>query len=78
MLSAGGEVLDVQEPLNVQNRQTILRRRAKHWYSYISAANEWEHLPWYSDALEYQIHPIHDIRRARSVSPRDPLRVIEK
>ena len=78
MLSAGGEVLDVQEPLNVQNRQTILRRRAKHWYSYISAANEWEHLPWYSDALEYQIHPIHDIRRARLVSPRDPLRVIEK
>lgn len=78
MLSASGEVLDVQEPLNVQNRQTILRRRAKRWYSYISAANEREYLPWYSDALEYRIHPIHDIRRARLVSPRDPFRVIEK
>jgi hypothetical protein len=78
MLSAGGEVLDVQEPLNVQNRQTILRHRAKHWYSYISAANEREYLPWYRDALEYRIHPVHDIRRARLVSPRDPFRTIEK
>jgi Sulfotransferase domain len=78
MPSASGEVLDLQEPLSVQNRQTILPRRAKHWYSYIPAANEQQYLPWYSDALEYRIHPIHDIRRARVVSPRDRFRIIAK
>jgi hypothetical protein len=78
MLSASGELLNIQEPLNVVNRQTPLRRRAERWYSYISAANEPEYLPWYCDALEYRIHPVHDIRRARVVSPRDPFRIVQK
>jgi hypothetical protein len=78
MLSAGGQLLNIQEPLSAQNRQTILRRRARHWYSYISSANEGEYLPWYGDALRYRIHPVHDIKRARLVSPRDPFRIVGK
>ena len=78
MLVAGGEVLDIQEPLNVQHRQTILRRRVGRWYSYISTSNEQEYLRWYRDALAYRIHPMHDIRRARLASPRDPFRIVRK
>jgi hypothetical protein len=78
MLSAGGELLNIQEPLNVNHRQTILRRQAARWYSYISATNEREYLPWYRDALDHRIHPVHDISRARLISPRDPFRIVQK
>ena len=75
MLCTGGEFINVGEPLNILYRQTILRRRARHWYTYITEANEDEYLPYYRDAVSFKMHPIHDIRRARLGSPRDPIRI---
>ena len=75
MLCAGGEFINIGEPLNVLYRQTILRRRVKHWYTYITQANEGEYLPYYRDAISFKAHPIHDIMRARLGSPRDPIRI---
>ncbi len=75
MLCAGGDFINIGEPLNGLNRQTILRRRARHWYTYISEANEDDYLPYYRDAVSFKTHPIHDIRRSRLGSPYDPIRI---
>jgi hypothetical protein len=75
MLSASGQFIDVQEPLNVRNRQTILRSRVKHWYTYICDSNEDLYLPFYRDALAFRMHPVYDIKRMRLGSPRDPVRI---
>jgi hypothetical protein len=75
MLCAGRQFINVQEPLNVLNRQTILRARVKHWYTYITDDNEDLYLSFYRDALAFHTHPIYDIKRMRLGSPRDPVRV---
>ena len=75
MLCAGGDFINIGEPLNIFDRQTILRRRTRHWYTYIAEANEDEYLPYYRDAVSFKTHPIYDIRRARLGSPRDPIRI---
>jgi sulfotransferase family protein len=75
MLCTGGDFINVGEPLNILYRQTILRRRAKHWYTYITQANEDDYLPYYRDAVSFKTHPIDDIKRARLTSPRDPIRL---
>jgi Sulfotransferase family len=75
MLCTGGEFINIGEPLNIFHRQTILRHKAKHWYTYITEANEGEYLRFYRDAVSFRSHPIHDIRRARLGSPRDPIRI---
>jgi Sulfotransferase family len=75
MLSASGEFINVQEPLSVQNRQTILRSLVKHWYTYICDTNEDLYLPFYRDALAFRMHPLYDVQRMRVGSPRDPVRI---
>jgi hypothetical protein len=66
MLSARGELLNIQEPLNVNHGHTILTAKAARWYSYISATNEREYLPWYRDALDHRIHTDPEIARPRT------------
>jgi len=68
MLCAGGDLIEVLEPLNVSNRQTIMPATVDRWYTYISAANEDAFLRWYRDAQRFRLHPIHDLRRARLLS----------
>lgn len=75
MLCANGDFIHIPEPLNVSNRQTILRSRVRHWYTLISEENEDAYLPFYRDAVAFRPHPIHDIRRIRLGSPRDPIRI---
>jgi hypothetical protein len=75
MICAGGDFIHVPEPLNVLNRQTILPSRVERWYTYISHENEDLYLPYYRDALAFRLHPIQDVRKARLVSPRDPVRI---
>jgi hypothetical protein len=75
MLSASGQFINIQEPLNVRNRQTILRSRVKNWYTYICDSNEDLYLPFYRDALAFRMHPVYDVRRMRVGSPRDPVRI---
>ena len=72
MLCAGGRMIHVGEPLNVLNRQTILRSKVDRWYTYIGEDNEDLYLRHYKDAVAFRPHPIQDIRRARLGSPRDP------
>jgi hypothetical protein len=75
MLCAGGRFINIQEPLNVHNRQTILRSRVENWYTYITDENEDLYLSFYQDAFAFRPHPIYDIKRMRLGSPRDPIRV---
>jgi hypothetical protein len=78
MLCAGSGLVRIQEPLNVRNRQTILRSRVSRWYTYITEANEAAYLRFYRDAVAFRPHPLHDIRRMRLGSPRDPFRIGER
>src|SRR3954452_23443255 len=75
MLCAADGLINIRDPLNVPNRQTILRRRASHWFTYITEANEDDYLPYYHDAISFNSHPIQDIKKARLGSPRDPIRI---
>src|ERR687891_2519956 len=78
MLSAGGDFVNIGEPLNVLNRQTIFPERVSLWYTHITSENEHLFLPHYQDAMRFKIHPIADIRRSRFGSPRDPFRVAKR
>lgn len=40
MLAARGDFIDIGEPLNASNRQTIFARRVPLWYLHITADNE--------------------------------------
>ena len=75
MLCASGKLIDVQEPLNVRNRLTILKSRVPIWYAYISDSNEETYLRAYRDAVEFRAHPIRDLVRIRFGLHRSPLRV---
>jgi hypothetical protein len=75
MLSAGGDVVNIEEPLNILNRQTILKSRVPRWYTYITEDNEEPYLRFFEDALAFRMHPLNDVRRMRFGSPRDPYRV---
>lgn len=75
MLCTTSDFINVGEPLNILYRQTILRRKLRHCYTYITKANEDEYLPYYRDAVSFKTHPIHDLKRARLGSPRDPSRI---
>jgi len=78
MLCAGGDMINVGEPLSVLNRQTILRSRVDHWFTYINEQNEGLYLPFYRDAAAFRTHPILDIKRARLGSPRDPYKISKR
>lgn len=75
MLCAGRDFINIGEPLNVLNRQTIFPERVELWYTHITEANEAEFIPYYKDAIHFRVHPLEDIRRMRFGSPRDPIRV---
>ena len=75
MLAAGRDFIEITEPLNPLNRQTILPARVSTWYAYIDEETESPYLPSYEDALSFRPHPLDDIRRARLGSPRDPVRI---
>jgi Sulfotransferase family len=75
MLCAGKQFINVPEPLNVLNRQTILPSRVRHWYTYITDKNDHLYLRFYRDALAFRPHPIQDVKRMRFGSPRDPIRI---
>jgi hypothetical protein len=78
MLCAGGHFIRLGEPLSPVNRQTVLTRPVKRWYTYINGRNEATYLRSYEDALRFRAHPIDDLRRAKLVSPRDPGRMLER
>jgi hypothetical protein len=75
MMCAGGDFIYVPEPLSILNRQTILKSRVSHWFTYITEQNESSYLTYYQDAVSFKTHPIYDVRRARLGSPRDPIRL---
>jgi hypothetical protein len=75
MLAAGGDFINIGEPLNASNRQTIFPQRVPLWYLHITADNEADFLPYYEDAVAFRAHPILDVKRMRLGSPRDPIRI---
>lgn len=75
MVCAGADFIEIQEPLNILNRQTILGSRAKLWYTYVTEENEGHYLSSYRDAFRFRPHPILDLKKMRAVSPRDPIRI---
>jgi hypothetical protein len=77
-LAAGGNFINIGEPLNALNRQTIFPSRVSTWYMHIHDGNEMDFLPSYEDALTFKFHPSADIRRMRFGSPRDPFRIGQK
>jgi hypothetical protein len=78
MLCAGGELINIGEPLNVLNRQTIFPKRVELWYAHITDENEGDFLPHYRDALAFKVHPLADLARMRVGSPRDPSRIARR
>lgn len=78
MLAAGDDFINIGEPLNASNRQTILPRRVSSWYLHITAGNEVDFLPYYEDAVAFRAHPVHDVKRMRLGSPRDPIRMARR
>jgi hypothetical protein len=78
MLCAGGELVNIGEPLNVLNRQTIFPKRVGLWYAHITEENEGDFLPYYRDALAFKLHPLADLARMRVGSPRDPFRIARR
>jgi Sulfotransferase family len=78
MLCAGGDLINIGEPLNVLNRQTIFRKQVALWYAYITEENETDFLPYYRDALAFKLHPLADLARMRLGSPRDPVRIARR
>ena len=78
MLCAGGDLINIGEPLNVLNRQTIFPRRVGLWYAHITEENEAGFLPYYRDALAFKMHPLADLARMRLGSPRDPFRIARR
>jgi hypothetical protein len=78
MLCAGGEMVEVREPLNVDSRNTILRAEVDRWYTYVHNKNEDLYLRDYRDAIAFRVHPIHDIKQIRLDSPKDPLRILRR
>jgi hypothetical protein len=78
MLCAGGELVNIGEPLNVLNRQTIFPKRVELWYAHITEENEADFLPYYRDALVFKPHPLADLARMRLGSPRDPFRLARR
>src|ERR687884_126981 len=57
MLCAGGELVNIGEPLNVLNRQTIFPKRVDLWYAHVTEENEAGFLPYYRDAVAFKTHP---------------------
>jgi len=78
MLCASGRLIDVQEPLNVRNRLTILKSRVPIWYAYITESNEEVFLRAYRDAVTFRVHPLWDLARIRFGLHRSPLRVSKR
>jgi hypothetical protein len=78
ILCAGNDFINIGEPLNASNRQTIFPRRVTYWYTYINEANELLYLSYYHDAMMFRLHPGNDIRRMRFGSPRDPFRLARR
>ncbi len=78
ILCASGDFVNIGEPLNASNRQTIFPRRVARWYTYINEENEDDYLPYYRDAVRFRLHPLDDIRRMRLGSPRDPFRIAHR
>jgi hypothetical protein len=78
MLCAGGELVNIGEPLNVLNRQTIFPKRVELWYAHVTDENEGDFLPYYRDALAFKVHPLADLVRMRVGSPRDPFRIARR
>jgi hypothetical protein len=78
MLCAGGDLVNIGEPLNVLNRQTIFPKRVELWYAHITEENEAGFLPYYRDAVAFKTHPLADLARMRLGSPRDPGRIARR
>jgi sulfotransferase family protein len=78
MLCAAGDFVNIGEPLNAANRQTIFPRRVARWYTHIDESNEGEYLAYYRDSIAFRPHPFDDVRRMRLGSPRDPIRVLKR
>ena len=51
MLAASGEFAYVSEPLNVWHRPGVMMAEVPHWYQYICADNEAEHLAAFRNTL---------------------------
>jgi hypothetical protein len=75
MLCASGTFVHFDEPLNARNRRTILKSRARRWYTYIGPENEAEYLADYRHALDLRPHPLRDLRHAWLGSPRNASRI---
>ncbi len=73
MLSLGGEVAYVSEPLNVWHRPGVLDAKVTHWYTYVCKDNEQEYLAAFKHTLELDYHFWKEIKSLRSL--KDVLRM---
>ena len=66
MLAASPRLAYISEPLNVLHRPGVLRASVKHWYTYISSANEDTYLPGLRETLAFRYHPLAEFQSLRS------------
>lgn len=74
MLSAGGGVAYISEPLNVLHRPGVMSQPVPHWYTYICPDNEHQYLPAFKETLSYRYHLAAEIKSLRSL--KDTLRMV--
>lgn len=74
MLSIGGNVAYVSEPLNVMHRSGVFDADVDHWYTYVCSENEATHLPAFKKTLELDYQFWKELRSLRSL--KDVLRML--
>lgn len=67
MLSAGGSMAYVSEPLNILHRYGVLRVPVQQWYKYICAENEGEYIDAFRETLQLDYHSWGEIKSLRSI-----------
>jgi hypothetical protein len=66
MLSMDRGTAYISEPLNVLHRRGVYRADVKHWYQYITEANEEKYLPAFYELLSFRYHLFAELGSLRS------------
>lgn len=66
MLSAGGQVAYISEPLNVLHRLGVFRGRTEYWYTYICEENENQFIQPMRETLAFKYHLGQEITQIQS------------
>jgi hypothetical protein len=73
MLTAGGQLAYISEPLNVHHRPGVMGVPVERWYTYLTAENEADYLTAFHETLALNYHWMLEVKSLRSL--KDALRM---